>query len=189
MDKRETLRSIRERLRAQAGSPFADAADATFDNDPRDVAAWLRRASALARDREYLIARPWHPAPETIYVEMNRFEMNPDRWMMDAFACGPPRQPGEPIDISPAFDTKVGLLLGDIRLPSLTLTGMEPLQALFAAYHPSGAPAESIALATSLVRLSFFELLERACRATPFPMRVAAAVHDEDEIASWERDE
>lgn len=180
------LTDVRGGLR-NSSSPFAGEADAAFDNDSAAVGEWLRQADDRCRARDYLVARPHHPQPETIYVEMIRFEINPERWFAHAFACGPPPSPDEDVHISAHFDAIAGTFLGDVPIPPLTLTGMESLQLVFERQLTERSSGVEDDLAVSLVRLSFFALLDRAVTAFNGPLlRVAAAVHDEQTFAIWE---
>ena len=182
----ETIARVRSRLRQRVESPYAAEADTTFDNEPEHVAGWLRSAQEACLAGEYLGRRHEDPTVETIYVEMNRFEHNCDEWFVDAFACGPPAVAGAPTVISPEFDRIVGIFLGDARTPRLTLTGMERLQTVFDRYYGESQDAVAEDLATSLVRLSLFQLFARACAvAQTDRLHVAAAVHDEYFFAMW----
>ena len=182
----EALARVRSGLRQRVESPYAAEADTTFDNEPEDVARWLRSAQEACLAGEYLGRRSEDPAVETVYVEMNRFEDNYDEWFVDAFACGPSAVAGAPTIISPEFDRIVGVFLGDARTPRLTLTGMETLQTLFDRHYRESQDAVAEDLATSLVRLSLFHLLARACAvAQTDRLRVAAAVHDEYFFGVW----
>jgi hypothetical protein len=69
----------------------ADMAQAGFDNDPRAVAGWLDRAAGAATRREFVLADDGDP--QTLYLWMNDFEINPDRWFLAPFAMGPGRPP------------------------------------------------------------------------------------------------
>lgn len=173
------LAKARERLR-DVGGPFGDHADASFDNEPGHVADWIQGAVGRALAGDYVeFGRPSPPA-DRIYVEMNRFEINPDRWFMDAFPCAPPPDPDAPVNIDPVFDARVGYYIDTTVAEPLELTGMQEMQRHFA-IHRTGW-TESARAAEDVVRWSWFALLDHAWRFSAIKVPVAAAVHDEMEF-------
>ena len=130
-----------------------------FGNPPAAVGSWLDDAADAAASRNYLLAQPADPPARTIYVEMNDFVFNVDRWMLSAFAFGP-RASDAGVSVSAWFDALVGEELGDLRIPRLHLTGMDAAQEWFAA-KGGDAAVEVADPMEDLVRLSMFDLLDR----------------------------
>lgn len=127
-------------------------------------------------DEEF--GRPSPPA-DRLYLEMNRFEINPDRWVMDAFPCAPPPGPDEPVNINPRFDAEVGHYIDTTVAESLVLTGMEEMQQLFDVHRGDETARESARATEDRVRWSWFALLRRAWRTRAINAPVTAAIHDE----------
>jgi hypothetical protein len=117
-----------------------------------------------------------------LYCEMNRFEINPDQWYIDAFAYD---FFGDPEDLGWLVGWKK--TTGDER--RLVLPGMADLQALFARDYSEAPPAEIRAasqVVMLLVGLRMQELIEAAASQArqsgwlPADVPVLAAVHDSD---------
>src|SRR3954453_3390870 len=115
------LGAARKRLR----DVVPDLAEADFDNDPHEVATWLSSAAGAATRREFVL--PDDDDPQTLYLWMNDFEVNPDRWFLTPFAMGPERPADQKFDWR---DALIGDEIGSgLRVPDLTLIGMEPVKA------------------------------------------------------------
>jgi hypothetical protein len=178
---RSQLQRARDRL-VHVGGPFAAQSGSGFDTDAADVAAWIAGAAQRALAGDYVeYGRPSPPA-DRLYLEMNRFEINPDCWFMDAFACAPPPGPSDPVNIGPEFDAIVGYYMDASVAETFVLTGMEEMQRLYAHHGNDGAVAASARAAEDVVKWSWFDLLHRAWARGGVSTPVSAAIHDEDDI-------
>lgn len=68
---------LESRLRATATDRFASLADLHFTNSPYDV---------LSHINEFIAACKAHFDVRAVYLEMNGFDINYDRWYFDSFA-------------------------------------------------------------------------------------------------------
>ncbi len=183
----DELVDLRVRL-AATGGPFAEFAEAAFDNSPPVVWGWLTTAAAQCASRDFVLVDPDDPQAETLYLEMGDFVVNTDRWEVAALAFGPVPPHGAEPSVSDFFDGVVGVEVGDVRLPALPLTGMEGMQARFGELG-SRAAVPGREVAEAYVRVSMFDLVDRALRCgtgTGLGMRLAAARHEDEQICVWE---
>jgi hypothetical protein len=164
------VEQVEARLAATGPNPFADAATTRFDDDPAALAAWLEGA------RDDLSGRAGELG--MLYVEMNGFDINPERWHADAFGFA------MPVVSDGLLHERFWREVGD-HAPSHALTGMEPMQAAFAHHLATGsddlgAPAE---MATRLVHGRFLQHVATAVaglRAWPDELEIAVTAHDLD---------
>jgi hypothetical protein len=160
-------------------TPFHAVVGRDFSSQVDDAADWLEGVyEAGAEDFEVT----------AIYVEINRFDINPDRWYLDGFT----------------FNLPVGELFGDLEYnlgeyenvhdQEFVLTGMEDLQTafeetnekdIFASEVPEEQKLmEAMAVAFDLITLRAIEMLaaahrQAAGRGHPVGrIRVFANVHD-----------
>ncbi len=169
------LAAARQRLADMA----ADVAQVDFDMDPREVATWLDTAGGAATRREFVL--PEDDEPETLYLWMNDFEFNFDRWFLTPFAMGPERAAEGEYDWR---DALIGDEIGSgLRVTDLTLTGMEPVQEWF---KQQAAGPERSAVA-DVVLLAAFELIARSLPNTKdVPFRVAMSRGEEWRVCTWD---
>ena len=132
----------------------ADMAQVDFDLDPRGVAAWLDTAARAATRREFVL--PDDDEPETLYLWMNDFEFNFDRWSLTPFAMGPERAAEGEFDwLDALIGDEIG---GGLRVTDLSLTGMEPVQSWF----EQQADAPELSAVADVVLLAAFDLVARS---------------------------
>jgi len=169
------LAAARQRVADAAG----DMSRAAFDNDPRAVAGWLDSAAAAATRREFVL--PDDAEPQTLYLWMHDFEINPDRWFMTPFAMGPEQPAAE--DQFDWRDSLIGDEIGSgLRVPDLTLTGMESVQSWFE--QQAETPDQSAV--ENLVVLAAFDLVARSLpHVTDVPFRVAMSRGEEWRVCVW----
>lgn len=154
-------------LLALPRTPFHIAADLAITNNPADAARHFDEFYRTASERM---------AVSAVYTEMNGFDINPDRWYCDLFA----------------YDTDGGLddldWLSDWQsepFDDYTITGLEPLQAVYASQafrDPANRDASD--LSTLLVVAKFQRFMQRAAgqmSALVVPLYVTA--HDFDYVA------
>jgi hypothetical protein len=169
------VEEVEARLAATGPNPFADAATTRFDDDPVALAAWLEGARDDLSERAGELGM--------LYVEMNGFDINPERWHADAFGFA------APVVSDGLLHERFWREVGD-HAPSHALTGMEPMQAAFArqlarASDELAAPAE---FATRLVHGRFLQHVATAVaqlRSWPDGLEIAVTTHDLDPIVRF----
>jgi hypothetical protein len=116
---------------------------------------------------------------KAIYLEMNGFDINPDRWYFDLFGY----ESIPPNDDS--FDWLSEWQSPDY--PTVTLTGLEPIQDLYAHYisnklYKDKDKAYNEELATLLVMAKFCKLIAESLDNKSLSVPVYATAHDFDII-------
>jgi hypothetical protein len=154
-------------LRALPKTPFHIAADLAISNDP---------AEAARHFDEFYRAESGRMPVQAVYTEMNGFDINPDRWYCDLFA----------------YTTDGGLddfdWLSDWqseRFEDYTITGLEPLQAVYArkAFRDP-ANGDASYLSSLVVVTKFQRFMQRAAeRMAALRMPLYVTAHDFDHIA------
>ena len=148
-------------------SPFHIAAELNITNDPGDIANHFDQFVLLERDRIDL---------QSVYTEMNGFDINPDRWYCDLFAyeCD---GGVEDFDWLSDWDSEY--------FQDYTIKGLERLQEVFAsdAFHDKQYDeASSIAGLVVVAKFQrFMQLAAQQMKALRVPLYVTA--HDYDYIA------
>ncbi|HMN12678.1 MAG TPA: hypothetical protein PKD55_10190 [Bellilinea sp.] len=114
------INHVSQIIRTLPNSPFHHVLEVDFTNDPVEVAGYFDRFVVEQRGRVPFAA---------IYTETNGFYINPDLWFFDIFLC-------------PTYGGHDNYnWLSDCRTyyePSITLTGMESLQAVYQRIIDSG---------------------------------------------------
>lgn len=153
-----------ERHLAQQSSPFAAGASSRFSNSPSAVAEWLNHVYRLLAGKATL---------NFVYVEMNAFNINTDRWFCEAFGYS------RHVDVTNLNSlSEWNAELGHDE--ALILTGMEAMQRAFAALTEGRFASDSNSiLADLLVQCRFLSLMQEAVILTDLPT-VGAATHDSD---------
>ena len=181
----EMIEMLVERLDAQPASPFRAARTAAFDISPVSVNSWLREMAAELAEQIDL---------RFIYVEMNGFSINPDRWFCDAFGFREALEVTSPLD-DPEGEWFERLADYEAELPwqrALTLTGMEPMQRAFEWWYKEDEHDKQLdrsnELADWLVQCRFLALMRDAVAAgTLSPsVPVAAATHDSELVLRFD---
>jgi hypothetical protein len=156
-----------EALRALPMSPFHIAADLAISNDPGDAARHFDRFYQTESERMSV---------QAVYTEMNGFDINPDRWYCDLFA----------------YTADGGLedfdWLSDWHsepCPEYTITGLEPLQAVYASKaFRDPANRDATYLSSVVVVAKFQRFMQRAAeRMGALRVPVYVTAHDFDYIA------
>jgi hypothetical protein len=163
---------LEARLAATGPGPFADAVGSRFADDAAELAAWLDAA------RDDLTTRADQLG--MLYVEMNGFALNPERWFASAIGFA------SPVVADGTLHERFWREIGD-HGPDHALTGMERMQAAFAQHHAARSTgrdqdaAESIA--TRLVHGRFLRHVASAVEllgSWPDELEIAATTHDLD---------
>lgn len=156
-----------------------DLATVDFDNDPHELAAWLDRAAGAAIRREFVLADD--SDPRTLYLWMNDFVVDLDRWCLTPFANGPERPARSNFDWR---DALIGEEIGSgLRVPDLTLAGMEHVQTWF---HQPADAAEGSAV-EDVVLMAAFDLVARSLpHSKHVPFRVAMSRSEEWRVCTWD---
>lgn len=161
---------LESRLRATASNRFRSLVDSHFTNSPRAV---------FAHFSEFVTACQGQFDVRAIYLEMNGFDINYDRWYFDSFAYA--EYSDDPQDID---------WLCDWNSPDwkqFTLTGLEQTQDDFRwymenkIYDKKTYDAEK-EIATLLVMVRFVQLVRTALKIGTFnaPLPLLATAHDFD---------
>jgi len=164
----QAVRYLERKLRAAKSRRFDALLGATFSND----------AVRLAKSIEAFRAAQPFPV-KAIYLEMNGFDINPDRWYFDYFSY-------DSYDKSETdLDWLADFAISDF--PSTTLTGLEKVQKVYAWYSNRGGYKDPDAKATAtyatlLVMCRFAQLIECAVSAgaIAFSIPIVATAHDFD---------
>ena len=135
-------------LRAKPGSPCHVVADLDVTTPPAECAQYLD--AYVARDPQFA----------ALFIEMNEFTINPDRWFCDVFGF----YEHEGTDDF-AWLANFRSCAMDEGLGTLTITGLEPVQAAYAARRAGGPQTEDLEtdnLVQALVIVKFQKWLQRS---------------------------
>jgi hypothetical protein len=154
-------------LRALPPSPFHLAAELSIANDPADAAQHFDHFYRTESKRR---------AVKAVYTEMNGFDINPDRWYCDLFAY---TSDGRLDDFDWLSDWQ------SEPFEAYTITGLEPLQAVYAGAAFRDPAYEDACYLSSLVVVSRFQRFMQRAAALMTKLRVPLYVtaHDYDYIA------
>ncbi len=156
------------RLRAVAKDRFASLAESHFTNPPGDVLAYLNEFIDACRTRCDVRA---------VYLEMNGFDINYDRWYFDPFAYTDYSADPDDLDwlcdwVSPQW-------------PTMTLTGLEQTQDDFRWYmenriYENKTHDTEVEIAACLVTVRFVQLIQASLQSGTLicPVPVLATAHD-----------
>lgn len=116
---------------------------------------------------------------KAIYLEMNGFDINPDRWYFDLFGYGTLPPDDESLDWLSDWQST--------EFPDVTLTGLESIQNLFDSYiknklYKDDDKAHNEDLATLLVMAKFCKLIDESLKNQKLAVHVYATAHDFDII-------
>jgi hypothetical protein len=162
-------------LQGEKHDEFKGLIGITFANSPESV---LDEINAFIRfcDKDFDI--------KAVYLEMNGFDINYDRWFFDFF--GYSRYSDDPTDLDWLCDWQSG------RWPYVELTGLEAIQENFAWYHEKriwkNRDYERIyEIATLLVMVKYVSLIQTSLRSGDLikPIPVLATAHDFDIIGRF----
>ena len=116
---------------------------------------------------------------KAIYLEMNGFDINPDRWYFDLFGYESLPQDDESLDWLSDWQSP--------EFPDVTLTGLESIQNLFDGYiknklYKDDNKAHNKDLATLIVMAKFCKLIHESLENEELSIHVYATAHDFDII-------
>jgi hypothetical protein len=156
-----------------------DMAAVDFNMEPRDVAEWLDAVAGAAKRGEFVL--PDDGEPQTLYLRMNDFEFNLDRWFLTPFANGPARAAETSFDWR---DALIGEEIGSgLRAPDLSFTGMERVQKWFEQQDES--PVQSAMVDVVLMAACYV-----VARSLPLTrnvsFRVAMSRGEEWRVCTWD---
>jgi hypothetical protein len=164
--------AITDQLRSLPQSPFHIIHDLNITNPPEQVAAHFDNFIEYEEKRFPIKA---------VYTEMNGFDINPDRWYFELFGY---RQYGGREDYDWLADWQ------SEDYPEMTVTGLEPLQKVYASDAFRAEEFFDASNITSLlVVVKFQDLIRRAAphmRRLMFPL--LATAHDYDFIYKVRQD-
>ena len=147
-----------------------------FSNSPKSILGALNK---------FILASVKEIDVKAVYLEMNGFDINPDRWRFDFF--GYEQYEPNPDDLDWLSDWQ------SEDDPKITLKGLEKVQADFKWYHANEIwndkkYKQAYQIALLLVMCKFVALIESALqagkRAKPIP--VLATAHDFDIVGRFE---
>jgi hypothetical protein len=154
-------------LRALPRTPFHIAAGLAISNDPAEAAQHFDAFYRAEAERMTVRAA---------YTEMNGFDINPDRWYCDLFAY---TGDGGLDDLDWLSDWQ------SEPFEEYTVTGLEPLQAVYASKAFRNPKNEDACYLSSLVVVTKFQrFMQRAAeQMTALRVPLYATAHDYDYIA------
>jgi len=156
-----------EALRALPRTPFHIAADLAISNDPADAARHFD---------DFYRTESGRVGVQAIYTEMNGFDINPDRWYCDLFAY---TADGGLEDFDWLADWQ------SEPCADYTITGLEPLQAVYASKaFREPANRDASYLSSVVVVAKFQRFMQRAAgRMAVLRVPLYVTAHDFDYIA------
>jgi hypothetical protein len=171
------IKFLEERLAKEKVARFKGLLGNGFSNTP---------ASILLAINKFIDASSKKFAVKAVYLEMNGFDINPDRWYFDCF--GYSKYGAAPRDLEWLCEWQ-----SSADWPQVTLKGLEPVQADFKWYHAKEmwkdkAYERAYELSVLLVMAKFVSLIQLALAAGPRskPLPVLATAHDFDILGRFE---
>ena len=164
------IEELEDRLRETGVDSFRTLLGARFTNPPSQI---------LAQANAFIASCGSAPPPRALYLEMNGFYINPDRWFFNFF--------GYEKDGTLDGDDEDWLADWQFESPEITLTGMETVQQDYERYgqRTDGRDerterAEEVA--SLLVVSRFVQLVGQATRSGPLAAEIplVATAHDFD---------
>ncbi len=156
---------------------FASLVGTGFTNSPDTVLAYINKFIHMC-ESEFPI--------QSVYLEMNGFDLNYDRWFFYPF--GYETYEADPDDL----DWLSYWQSDDTSLEDVTLTGLEGAQADFSWYQEERDDSDfsytrAYDIATLLVMIKFVALIQNALASAPLvkPIPVLATAHDFDAIGRF----
>jgi len=149
---------------------FNSLIEANFTNSPSQI---YSAVFAFSNERNKIFDL------KAIYLEMNGFDINPDRWYFDLFGY----------DTVPENDDSLDWLTDwkSPDYPNITLTGLESIQKLYSNYmskklYKDEDKKQNEELATLLVMAKFCGLIAESLKNNKTAIHVYATAHDFDII-------
>lgn len=175
-DTHGAIQFLEERLRKEPVSRFKGLLGKGFTNKPRSILAAINKfTDACSKGFDV----------KAVYLEMNAFDVNCDRWYFDSF--GYSRYEADPEDLDWLSEWQ------SPNWPQVTLNGLQPVRRDFEWYHANRiwedeSFARTYDLAELLVVCKYVSLIESALaagrRSKPIP--VLATAHDFDIMGRFE---
>jgi hypothetical protein len=162
-------------LRATKSDRFASLCELRFTNTPASIASHIEAFIALCAERFSICA---------IYVEMNGFDINYDRWYFDSFAYDSCASDPDELDWLCNWRSA--------QYPQYILTGLERIQDDFRWYmegriYDKRSCNDEEECAVLLVMTRFVQLIRDALALIPWlRIPVLATAHDFDIVARFE---
>jgi hypothetical protein len=170
------IKFLEERLAKEKVDRFKGLLGKGFTNTPQSI---------LSAINKFIDACAKKFSIKAVYLEMNGFDINPDRWYFDSF--GYTNYGADPQDLEWLCDWQSPVW------PEVTLKGLEAVQADFKWYHANEiwndkTFGRAYELAVLLVMCRYVSLIEsalaRGTRSKPIP--VLATAHDFDVVGRFE---
>jgi len=167
---------LEERLAKEKVTRFKGLLGKGFTNSPRGILSAINKFVDACSERF---------AIKAVYLEMNGFDINPDRWYFDSL--GYTKYGADPRDLEWLCEWQ------SPQWPQVTLKGLEPVQADFEWYHANEIWKDkkfqrAYDLGVLLVMCKYVSLIESALavgrRSKPIP--VLATAHDFDIVGRFE---
>jgi hypothetical protein len=175
LDIKGAVKFLEERLANEKMRRFKGLIGREFGNNPRDILSAINRFIATCSKKLDVRA---------VYLEMNGFDINPDRWYFDSFAYD--QYGAEPRNTEWLCHWKH-------HAPGVTLTGLEPVQADFKWYDAKEiwkdeSYTRAHDLANLLVMSKFVALVQTALGTGKLskPIPILATAHEFDILGRFE---
>ena len=170
------IKFLEERLAKEKVARFKGLLGKGFINPPKSI---------LSAINKFIDACAKKFAVKAVYLEMNGFDINPDRWYFDSF--GYSNYSADPQDLEWLCDWQ------SPDWPQVTLKGLEDVQADFEWYHAKEIWKDkkfekAYGFAVLLVMCKYVSLIESALAGGPRlkPIPVLATAHDFDIVGRFE---
>ncbi len=170
-DLKKCINVVKDIIKSSPATPFHLCLEVDFTNDPKETAQIFD---------EYIKAEFKRIDLKAIYTETNGFDINPDEWFYDIFSY---KKYGGKSDLD-----WLSRWNGN-REPSITLTGMEELQKVYASDAFQNPDFSDISYYSSLlVVLKFQALIKRSLDTlSTIPVPVFATSHEYDFIYEYKK--
>jgi hypothetical protein len=147
--------------------------------------SWLVDAAQCAADARYVVP-PREPRPaDTLYLWLNGYALNPDRWFLDPMAADHTRLDKQ---FPAPWSNRIGDQLGDLKFATFTVEGLEPLQEAFTLHGDDWDDPGFGAAARAVFAMVCAGVDEALRRAGELGLRVALSHGSEPRVVTWEHD-
>ena len=170
------VRQLEDYITTDKRGPFASLVGHSFSNSTASMAARLNEFISLCETKLRI---------EAVYLEMNGFDINPDRWYVDFFGYDRYRRDEDDLDWLSDWQSP--------DVPDMTLTGLESVQKDFDWYHQEQIWKDKsykalYDTAQNLVMSKFVLLIEETLRSQDLvkPIPVLATAHDFEVLGRFE---
>jgi len=171
-----TIRNLEKLLSAENITQFKGLIGVEFTNPPEAILQKINNFISFCNSSFEI---------QAVYLEMNGFSINPECWFFDFFGYTQYSNDQEDLDWLSDWQSSYW--------PSVTLTGLEAVQADFEWYHDNKIYNDdnfstAYEISEFLVLSKYVELISRAIRSDPLikSIPVLATAHDYDAIGRFE---